>query len=95
MCSIPSDRLMIETDAPWCDLRPTHASWPHIRSTWNSVKKEKCVPVLANTVKGRNEPCNIIQVLEVIAGARGEDPIKLASIIYNNTRRVFFPSSTA
>jgi TatD DNase family protein len=78
-----------------CDLRPTHASHPYIKSHWSSVKKEKCQPSYDNVVKGRNEPCNIMQVLEVVAGARKEDPITLAKQIYDNTLRVFFPSSAA
>jgi Tat protein secretion system quality control protein TatD with DNase activity len=31
-------------------------------------------------------------VLEVIAGVKDEDPAALADIIYENTRKVFFPS---
>jgi TatD DNase family protein len=34
---IPLDRLMLETDGPWCELRPTHAShalrWPRAPTT--------------------------------------------------------------
>lgn len=28
--ALPLDRLMLETDAPWCDMRPTHASAAHL-----------------------------------------------------------------
>jgi Tat protein secretion system quality control protein TatD with DNase activity len=31
------------------------------------------------------------QVLEVIAGLKGEDAEKLSEIYYNNTMKVFFP----
>lgn len=33
------------------------------------------------------------QVLEVIAGVKGEDEEKLADIFYNNTMNVFFPEN--
>ena len=52
---------MIETDAPWCEIRPTHASSKYINqmNIIPSVKKEKWKAGVM--VKGRNEPCNIRQ----------------------------------
>lgn len=40
-------------------------------------------------VAGRNEPANIVQVLEVVAGARGQSLDELACAAYGNTLSVF------
>lgn len=56
--TIPSDRLMIETDCPWCEIRPTHASANDVITHFPSVKKEKWQA--DQMVKGRNEPCTIV-----------------------------------
>jgi len=68
--TIPSNRILLETDAPWCDIRATHAGH-HLISTKFESKKEKKFE-MGITVKNRQEPCHIVQVLEVVAGARGE-----------------------
>ncbi|DAZ97676.1 TPA: hypothetical protein N0F65_009677 [Lagenidium giganteum] len=92
MKSIPTDRLMIETDAPWCDIRSTHAGFKHVKTTWPVKKAEKWAADCM--VKSRNEPCTLTQVLEVCSAERGEDITELAAKIYDNTRRVFFPASS-
>ena len=59
--SLPLENLQLETDAPWCEIRATHASATYVSKgqTWaqeyTTVKKpdkwvENCI------VKGRNEP---------------------------------------
>ncbi|EEF38280.1 TatD DNase domain-containing deoxyribonuclease, putative [Ricinus communis] len=87
---IPVERMMIETDSPYCEIKSTHAGISLVKSFWPSKKKEKydqdCI------VKGRNEPCLIRQVLEVVAGCKGVVGIdQLSRTIYHNTCRVFFP----
>ncbi|GBP13952.1 Putative deoxyribonuclease TATDN1 [Eumeta japonica] len=57
---IPRDRLMIETDSPWCEVKPTHAGFKYVSTKFPSVKKEKYKVNLEDQVKGRNEPVNIV-----------------------------------
>eukprot|EP00760_Papus_ankaliazontas_P007848 PhM_4_TR13561/c0_g1_i1/m.38681/K03424/tatD; TatD DNase family protein len=64
--AVPLERLLLETDAPWCDIRPTHASHVYVATKFDSVKKEKYTST--KLVKGRNEPCTMVQVLEVVHG---------------------------
>ncbi len=149
VATIPLERLMLETDAPWCDIRPSHASYRYIiggkgssgegkggggkqkggkagnqagaggkpgTSTIDDTPKTTIAPHTANNtettpvvalppitaavdrkkhsnstrVKGRNEPESMMQVLQVVAGCRGEDVGVVAGVVYNNTMRMFF-----
>lgn len=85
---IPSDRLMIETDCPYCEIRRTHASFKYIKTHFH---KTKDASDKSKQVKGRNEPASIIQVLEVLSAIRDADLSTLAEQVYENTNRLFFP----
>ncbi|KAF9887879.1 hypothetical protein FE257_009539 [Aspergillus nanangensis] len=70
--ALPLDRLQIETDGPWCEIRPSHASSKYLNGAPplpKAVKKERwqkgCM------IKGRNEPAAIAQVAHVIANVKG------------------------
>ncbi|KAI8917985.1 hypothetical protein BC831DRAFT_516341 [Entophlyctis helioformis] len=100
--AVPVDRLMLETDAPWCDIRPTHASFkylslgglsdPIVAAGIESRKADKFAD--GCMVKSRNEPCTMPHVLRVVAGIKGMDETELAAAVWSNTMRVFFPSKT-
>lgn len=96
---IPLSRLMLETDAPWCDPRSTHASHSHTQSFKQtnpdlhslyqpaSVKKEKWKPDAM--VKGRNEPCVIGLVAATVASVKGVPIEQVAQAAMYNTRWLF------
>ncbi|KAF9178167.1 TatD DNase [Haplosporangium sp. Z 767] len=96
--SVPLEKLMLETDGPWCDIRPTHASFKHLakmtpeqQALYSPASKKKERFELGLMVKSRNEPCTMGQVLHVMADLHAMDPEALSEIVYQNTMRVFFP----
>lgn len=69
---LPLERIQIETDGPWCEMRPSQASAKFTKDAGplpKAVKKEKWSPECM--VKGRNEPCTITHVAHAIAGVKG------------------------
>merc|ERR1719318_851034 len=91
MADIPVPRLMIETDCPWCEIRPSHAGHKLLSTRaegYPTVDKKKWRE--GAVVKGRNEPHNIRQVLEIIAAVKERDIEELAEEIFENTENVFF-----
>ncbi|KAG0450680.1 hypothetical protein HPP92_026613 [Vanilla planifolia] len=83
---MPIERMMIETDSPYCEIKNSHAGIHLVKSNWPSKKKEKYDPHC--TVKGRNEPCFVRQVLEVVASCRGISNIdQLSRTLYYNSCR--------
>jgi len=91
--ALPNDKIMLETDAPWCEIRSTHASAKHVKTQFEIVKRKDLKKWMKNSlVQGRNEPVTIVQILEVISSIKGEDSEKLAEQYYNNTMSLFFPS---
>lgn len=89
---LPADRILLETDAPWCEVRPSHASAKYIASPKPKAKDRKKWDPDA-WVKSRNEPAGIVQVLEVVAAVKGCEPKELACHVHANTMRLFFSSA--
>lgn len=78
-------------DSPWCEIKPSHASYQYVQTKFASRKKEK--HDLQSLVKGRNEPCNLIQILEVLAAIKKIDMEQLGDQIYANTQSLFFANT--
>ncbi|EKD16516.1 deoxyribonuclease Tat-D [Drepanopeziza brunnea f. sp. 'multigermtubi' MB_m1] len=82
--AIPLERLHIETDGPWCEIRPNPAmGW----GGWKSVKKERWVE--GATIKGRNEPCFIGRVAWAVAGIKGISVEEVCEAAWKNSVRMF------
>lgn len=84
---IPNDRLLIETDCPWCEIRPSHSSFKHVKTKFSKTK-DASDPKLP--VKNRSEPLYLIQVLEVLASVRNQNLDELSNHVYENTIKLFF-----
>lgn len=88
---VPLDRIQLETDGPWCEMRPSHVSATYVEDMeevpWKSVKKEKWVE--GAIVKGRNEPCMIPKVAWAVAGIKGISLDDLTQAAWANTTKMF------
>jgi len=87
---VPLERLQIETDGPWCEMRPSHAGSQYLKDAPplpKAVKKEKWHPEAM--VKGRNEPCAISNVAWAVAGIKGIPVEEVAEHAWKNSIRMF------
>ncbi|KAI0068297.1 Mg-dependent DNase [Artomyces pyxidatus] len=71
--TISLDRIILETDAPWCSMTSTHASRRHLDSLPSDLREIFLPPSTkpenfqhGKMVKGRNEPCTIGAVAWVV-----------------------------
>lgn len=88
---IPLERIMIESDAPYCEMRPSHASRSFLNDfTWSIPKAlDKVKHSPDHPVKGRNEPSETRKVLRVLSKLHEIDEEELSEIIYENTCKLF------
>jgi len=87
---IPLERLQIETDGPWCEIRPSHASAKYLEGAPEvpkAVKKEKWTKNCM--VKGRNEPCTIGLVAHVVAKVKACSVEEVANSAWRNSVDMF------
>jgi TatD DNase family protein len=88
--TIPLDRMMLETDAPWCGVKRTHAGHGFVKTSFdtatrpNKKSSEQCM-------KDRCEPCHIVHVAEVVAAIHDTTVEDVAGVTTENARKVFFP----
>jgi TatD DNase family protein len=84
---VPIDKMMLETDSPYCEIRNSHAGSSLVKTKFQSKAKEKFQKGLL--IKGRNEPCNIIQVAEVVSSVLKMDIKEFSEIVYQNSLKFF------
>lgn len=65
--SIPRERLLLETDAPWCDIRPKDYGYAFVSTHFPTSKKKEPF-VAGQCLERRNEPCHLVQVEEAYIG---------------------------
>lgn len=95
---IPMEILLLETDAPWCGVKATHASYPYIKEKfenrkYTNLRKIKGIFHCNNMTifKERNEPFNIGDIAEITYKIK-ESEISYESFcakIRNNTLNLF------
>lgn len=101
--SIPLDRMLLETDAPWCAVKKTHFGNTFLEGGENSnriqtlfgtpVKPKKWQK--GSMIKDRSEPCQIATVCEIVAGCKETSYEDVAEACYRNSRDLFFSPSSS
>ena len=87
---VPESHLLMETDAPYCGVKNSHAGSGLLQTKFVTKKKEKweegCM------IKDRNEPCTMTHILEILSSVRGVNADELAQRVYQNSCDLFWGS---
>ncbi|CCK68688.1 3'-5'-exodeoxyribonuclease KNAG_0B02460 [Huiozyma naganishii CBS 8797] len=95
---VPLDRLLLETDSPWCEMKRTHESAKYMDnadvSRYQSVKKEKLDKIPREewnlyTVKGRNEPCHMASVAALVANVKKISLDEVIQTVWSTSCKVY------
>ena len=85
---IPLDKIIIETDAPYCEIKKNNEGFKYVETFFEEkLKKEKMKKGFM--CKEINEPCTMIQVLEVVSKVKNVDKNDVAKICYQNSFELF------
>ncbi len=84
---IPLDKLMLETDCPYCEIHKGYDSYSLVKTPFPSKFNDKYEKGFM--VKSRNEPCTIIQIAEVVSALMNVEMKELTERTYENTMKVF------
>ncbi|CCF60773.1 hypothetical protein KAFR_0L01630 [Kazachstania africana CBS 2517] len=94
---VPIDRLLLETDAPWCEIKRTHSSYKYLQDykmPFNSVKKDKLAKIEEidweeYMIKSRNEPCTMEQNAIVVSNIKNLELAKVAEVVWDTTCSIY------
>ena len=100
--SIPLNRMLLETDAPWCAVKKTHFGNTFLEGeNSNRIQTLFGTPVKpkkwqkGSMIKDRSEPCQIATVCEIVAGCKETSYEDVAEACYRNSRDLFFSPSSS
>lgn len=96
---VPLDRLLLETDAPWCEIKRTHEAWKYLSESdkenkFKLIKKDKLknIPIEewdGYMIKGRNEPCMMENVAKVVSNIKQIPLQKVIDTVWETSCSVF------
>jgi len=86
---LPLSKILLETDCPYCEIKASHAGYQYIQTSFQSQKKVEKKFERGKLVKGRNEPCQIIQIAEVIAGVKSIPVEDVIEKCYENSMKLY------
>lgn len=78
--SIPLDRLMLETDAPWCDMRKKDYGYQFISPVPPPNIRGKIFE-MGKCLERRSEPCHLLQVAEAFLGCKEDPDLTLVALM--------------